>query len=34
MFVEIAALTTPTPESIAAIQKRFGIINDLTRRLT
>ena len=31
MFVEIAA---PIPASIAAIEKRFGIVNEETRRLS
>jgi len=34
MFVEIAALAAPTPASIAAIEKRFGIVNEETRRLS
>jgi hypothetical protein len=34
MFVQIAALTAPTPASIAAIEKRFGIVNEETRRLS
>ena len=33
MFVEIAALASPTPASVAAIEKRFGIVNEKTRRL-
>lgn len=33
MFVQIAALTAPTPASIAAVEKRFGIENEETRRL-
>ncbi len=33
MFVQIAALTSPTPASIAMIEKRFGIVNEETRKL-
>jgi hypothetical protein len=34
MFVQIAALAAPTPASIAAIEKRFGINNEETRKLS
>lgn len=34
MFVQIAALRAPTPSSIAAIEKSFGIVNEETRRLS
>ncbi len=34
MFVEIAALAAPTPASIAAIEKRYGIVNEETQRLS
>jgi quercetin dioxygenase-like cupin family protein len=33
IFIEIAKLDRPRPAEVAAIEKRFGIINEETRRL-